>query len=474
MTNSLSSFFAQCDEHPDRVAIIDGAGGSVTFGELARRSLGHAARWQQVGLAKGQRVLLAVPLGIELYECLAALWHSGAVVVLPEPAMGLRGVYHAVRATGPDWVLTRGALQAIGWTLPGLWRVPRLSVGPLTQGAEPPFTPHDTDERDAALISFTSGSTGAPKAIVRSHRLLAAQNASVQDLLAAQETPSVDLVCFPVFVLANLAAGNTSVLPRWNVRRHDRAQPQTIARQVEDHKIRRLLIPPAICETIIPFAQELELKAILTGGGPVYPDVVARLQTASPETNVISVYGSTEAEPIAHISTGALLEADWQDMQSGAGLLAGEICQAAKVRIVDDEILVTGDHVNKGYLNPEHDASTKQVFDGEIWHRTGDAGRIDSDGRLWLLGRLEARSQGLFPFAIETAARTWPGVRRAAFLAGNAGPVLAIEGEVGHEAIWQRNAEQLGRLTVRSISRIPLDRRHRSKVDYRALNARLR
>jgi hypothetical protein len=75
------------------------------------------------------------------------------------------------------------------------------------------------------------------------------------------------------------------------------------------------------------------------------------------------------------------------------------------------------------------DAANKVLLDGEIWHRTGDAGRRNDSGRLWLLGRKEAEAGALYPFQVEVAARFWPGVHRAALVPAGAGAGLAIEGD---------------------------------------------
>jgi acyl-coenzyme A synthetase/AMP-(fatty) acid ligase len=68
------------------------------------------------------------------------------------------------------------------------------------------------DAGDLALISFTSGTSGAPKAIPRSHGFLAAQHRAIAPMLDSSAA-EVDLVAFPVFVLINIASGRTSVLP---------------------------------------------------------------------------------------------------------------------------------------------------------------------------------------------------------------------------------------------------------------------
>ena len=99
MANLLHHFATAVSNHPDRVAIIDGKGRAISFVALRTRAEGFAIYWHSLGVRKGDNVLIAMPLGIDLYASLAALWSLGATVVLPEPVMGLAGLRHAARTT---------------------------------------------------------------------------------------------------------------------------------------------------------------------------------------------------------------------------------------------------------------------------------------------------------------------------------------------------------------------------------------
>lgn len=463
----LDIFLSRVERHPDRPAIVDGAGRATTYAGLERRSGDLARGWQRAGIGSGDRVVIALPVDADLYASLAALWRLGAVAVFPEPALGLAGLRHAARATRPRAFLAAGCYRGLGLIVPELTATPlklRLEAGP---GTASPWVHLEPDH--PALISFTSGSTGRPKAIVRSHGFLDAQNAALQGLLAPDRDHVTDLVAFPVFVLANLALGVTSVLPAWRLKRPDRADPITIACQIASHGIRRALLPPVVAETLSRVPGAAGLATILTGGGPIYPDLLARFAGTAPRTDVVAVYGSTEAEPIAHLNAREITPADWADMRNGAGLLAGAPVPEVRLRLVEEEITVTGRHVNKGYLDPADDASAKLRLDGDTWHRTGDIGRLDGRGRLWLQGRRDGRACGLHPFPVEAAARLWPGVVRAALAEKDGRAVLAVEGDAACLAAWRKSASRLGDIRVVALPRIPLDRRHRSKVDYPAL-----
>nr|WP_296714929.1 AMP-binding protein [Rhodoblastus sp.] len=242
---------------------------------------------------------------------------------------------------------------------------------------------------------------------------------------------------------------------------------------LERRKVARLLIPPAICERLAASRFPSSVRAILTGGGPVYPDLIRRLMARVPEAH--AVYGSTEAELIAHIAASEITTSDWETMDAGQGILAGDPAARTLIRIIDDEIQVSGPHVNKSYLDRTQDASTKAIgADGVVWHRTGDSGRVDADGRLWLLGRIDARVAGLFAFGVEAAARLWAGVRQVALCPGcNGAAILAIVGDAAQEDDWRARAHYLGIEKVVILDEMPLDRRHGSKVDYAKLKQRI-
>jgi acyl-CoA synthetase (AMP-forming)/AMP-acid ligase II len=223
------------------------------------------------------------------------------------------------------------------------------------------------------------------------------------------------------------------------------------------------------------------------------------LHAIAPQATITAVYGSTEAEPIAHIDLTEIAADDFTRMQTGAGLLAGRPVDAITLRILPDrwgtpltelstalppdqigEIVVTGSHVLRGYLNGTGDSETKIRVGNQVWHRTGDAGYLDATGRLWLMGRCSARitdTRGtLYPFAVEAAAQAIDGIARAALIAHAGARLLAIE-------LDRRSNEDASRIesdvhrtlawaqldSIVRLDTIPVDRRHNAKVDYVAL-----
>jgi len=268
----------------------------------------------------------------------------------------------------------------------------------------------------------------------------------------------------------------------------------------------RITASPAFFEQLAAHGQATgttlpSLRKLYTGGAPVFPRLLDAMTKLAPQAAVVAVYGSTEAEPIAHIAREEMAEDDLAAMRAGRGLLAGRPVPEVKLRIVRDrwgsprhamtrmefesefmpagaagEIVVTGAHVLPGYLGGVGDEETKFRVDGEVWHRTGDAGLLDEQGRLWLLGRCAARifdARGeLYPFTVECVAMTFAQVRRAAAMAHTGRRLLAVEvtGAAPDLAVQLRTATAWAQIDeVRFVEALPVDKRHNAKIDYPAL-----
>ena len=468
--NLVEAFLAQVEARPDAAAIIAPDGRVTTYAELARASNTRARAWARAGIGAGDVVLIARGVSVELYETLLAVFRLGAVAMFPEPAAGLKGLRLAVEAAQPKAVAT----TALGHVIRFGFRELRALKGlpdPGDDDVGEDVLAHLPDEAPA-LITFTSGSTGRPKGIVRSAAFLMLQHELLEHVRRTKPG-DVDLISLPVFILSNLAAGAASVIPAGKLTRPAKLDGARLRAQMAACGVNRIVAPPAVVARIVEGAAMPKLEAIFTGGGPVFPNLMRAAAKAAPNAEIHAVYGSTEAEPIAHVQIADIAEADWAAMASGGGLLAGKPIAEISVELRDHEVFVAGPHVNRGYLDARDDASTKSEHNGVLWHRTGDAARIDEQGRLWLRGRREAASGGLFPFAVETAALSWPGVKRAALLAGSPRAKLALEGDGLDTAEMQRRAGAMGAIDAVIVKEVPLDKRHNSKIDYGRLKAML-
>lgn len=504
-------------EHPDLPALIDrksNADRVVTFRELAQRVSSGAAYLQSLGLKKSQTVLVFQPVSIELYEILLSAFHAGLRVMLADPSAGSKFISLCCQRSMPDAFFGPWKAHAFRFAVPELRKVkvkirsdtwfprthPWKTTGALSHITEVP-------SNHPALITFTSGSTGIPKAAVRTHEFLLAQHHALSEAMDFQPE-EIDLITLPVFVLANLASGMTSVLADTDLGKPGSPNHAAILRQCETFAVTRCAASPAFFEALsgnLP-----QFKKIFTGGAPVFPDLLHRMSESLPHAEIFSVYGSTEAEPISHLPAKAYDSKLREITRQGGGLCVGEITKQLELKIITNhsgeklarldpsafltilrnhnelgEIIVSGRHVLTGYLDGLGDEETKIHVDGKIWHRTGDAGWIDSQDRVWLLGRASEMLvpfpslQGLpeealrYPFAIECAIREIaPHIRTAAL--NHNGLRTLVVGELSPNPEIDAVATKLGIETIIRMKRIPLDRRHNAKIDYPVLRMMLK
>ncbi|HEX8569322.1 MAG TPA: AMP-binding protein, partial [Caulobacteraceae bacterium] len=382
--NLVEAFLEHAEARPDAPALIGPDGRVITYADLARLSAARAAAFARAGIGVGDVVLIARGVSPDLYAALLAVFRLGAVAMFPEPAAGLKGLAIAIDAARPKALVAGPKARALR-PFTSLRRLPVLPEPPGGGRAAGPLAATSADT--PALITFTSGSTARPKGIVRTAGFLRLQH-EIIETLRRTEPGHVDLISLPVFILSNLLAGAASVIPAGNLRRPAALRGAALRAQMARHAVNRVLAPPAVCARLVDGGATLPgVEAVFTGGGPVFPNLLHALKRAARQAAIHAAYGSTEAEPIAHVEYDQITDADWAGMSSGSGLLAGLPVPEIRAEIRNHEIQVSGPHVNGGYLDPADDATTKVNRDGRLWHRTGDAGRFDEHGRLWLLGR---------------------------------------------------------------------------------------
>jgi acyl-CoA synthetase (AMP-forming)/AMP-acid ligase II len=511
-------FVAQVRSRPEAVALIDARGGGerrLTYAEFGHEVAAATAWLEAQGVRRGQAALVFVPVSADLYVALLALFRLGVVALLVDPGAGPEHLEHCCNRWPPDVLLAVPRAHLLRLRSAELRRIPlKVSVGGWVPGArrwpagrrsQGWDTGVEIVPEDPALVTFTSGTTGQPKAAVRSHGFLLAQHRVLAPHLAL-EPGEVDLATLPVFTLANLASGVTTVLPDFDLRRPGAVEGAAIAGAIERFAVTRITASPAFFERLTGHVAATgrrlpTLRKLFTGGAPVFPRVLAALQAAAPQARVAAVYGSTEAEPIAHVEAGEVASIAGDSRPAGCGLLAGRPVPEIRLRVLRDrwgeprgamdaaqlaaevvpigevgEIVVAGEHVLRGYLGGVGNEETKFSVDGEIWHRTGDAGILDERGRVWLLGRCAARiddARGrLYPLAAESVAMAVPEVKRAAFVAHAGRRHLVVEADDAADDLRTRLAGALAWAHVDAITRVdtlPVDRRHNAKVDYAAL-----
>lgn len=513
--NLLERLQPQLASRPEQPALVSSRRGRdevMIYGELAGRVAAAADRLARAGIGKGDRVVILGALTPSLYVGLLGIFHRGAAAVVFDPSAGRDHVTRCVERVRPKAFLGSPKAQLLRVISPAVRRIPvHLWLGSITKASEEgrPFSPEEISDSAEALLTFTSGSTGQPKCLVRTHGFLLAQNEILRRHLRLVPGET-DLATLPVFVLANLAAGLTTVLPEADLRKPGAIDPEPVLAQCNRLGATRTAASPAFLERLLDAHDSSGLqkfRSIYTGGAPVFPGLLQRLFAAAPTARIEAVYGSSEAEPIAHLEAGELDSATLNKVRQGGGLPAGQPIPEIDLRIIPDqwgrsigpfcvtefdrltlgagaigEIVVAGPHVLPGYLDGVGNEETKFKVDGSVWHRTGDAGCLDADGRLWLHGRCAARindARGvLYPFAVEAALADSGPTRRCAFIARDNKRWLVLETRDPRatkegQRLLREQLQWAGLDRIVVLDAIPVDARHNAKIDYPALRRAL-
>lgn len=525
-------------DFPDKAALVhpDGAAGpdgrphyrTVSYGELQETVEELAHGLARAGITRGTRTILMAPPGPELFALLFALFRTGAVPVIVDPGMGLRRMLHCYRTVGAEAFIgppLAHLVRLLGRRTFADVRVPvtlgrnRLGGGHtltrLRAAPGPRSAPAAVGPDDLLMIGFTTGSTGPAKGVEYTHRT-ALSIARQIETAHGRTRADTSLVTLPFYGVLDLVYGSTVVLAPLHPGKVAKADPALITDALDRFAVTTMFASPALLRGL---AEHLTarphplpaLRCVVSGGAPVPAAVVGALRTVlDAEARVHVTYGATEALPIASIESAEILGEARKRSMEGAGTCVGPPVPGILLRIapVTDgplgpavpgrglpegqvgEILVAGGSVSPRYHGaPRPDPLHKvhePLSDGteRVWHRTGDLGRLDAEGRLWFCGRktqqVRTTHRDLHTVRCEGVFNAHPLVRRSALVgvgpAGRQHPVVCVETVEGAQPEdWDRLTAELRALAGAHSATVglqeflrhpdfPVDIRHNAKI----------
>ena len=518
---------------PKTLALVDKKSGrSLTFEQLRDELDRTSSALRLAGLKPGDRAALFVATGIEFFVLVNACFQAGVVPVLIDPGMGAKNVLNCVREQQPVGLIGvlkaqllravfRGAFASVrtqvlvgGGFFPGAKSLDRLKAA-VTE----PASLHEPAATEVAAVLYTSGSTGSPKGVLYTHGMLAGQATAIRDMFHIQPG-EVDVACFLPFGLFSVAMGMTAVFPDMDFRFPAKAKPEHIFAALQGAT--SAFASPALWEPFSRYLaeQKLELKGvkrILTAGAPVRPQLHERLLAHLPDGDVFTPYGATEALPVAFMNGRAVLAETAKLTREGKGTCVGALAPDVAVKIIgitDDaiatmsaarelpvgeigEIIVRGPCVTRAYDDAhserarEANAKSKIADDTTpegFWHRMGDCGYFDPQGRLWFCGRkahrVETSHGTLHSIPVEAVAEEERAARVAFVGLGPRGqqagvvifevvgvkPRLAPDWEATTLASLRKRVGSEGlHAALLHFGPLPVDRRHNAKLEREAL-----
>ena len=501
-----------------------------------------AAGLKTAGIGPGSRVSLMVPPGVDLTVALYACLRLGAVVVVADAGLGTRGLSRAVKGATPDVLIgidkALAAARALGWA------ARRISVHELPAGrrrllgvesslaalartasertgaAGSAATSQPGPDSPAAVL-FTSGSTGPAKGVLYTHRQLAAMRDTVAQTFGIR--PGQRLVAgFAPFALLGPALGTVSVTPAMDVTAPRTLTARALADAAAAIDATVVFASPAALRNVVATRGGLTTEGtaalgsvdlLLSAGAPVPEALLAEVQQLVPRASLHTPYGMTEALPVTDISLeqiqAAAADADAGTMTgAGNGVCVGWPVHGTRVAVIPlapdgtapgsvpvtdagitGEILVSAPHVKDAY---DRLWLTQELSSGPAgWHRTGDVGHFDVQGRLWVEGRLAhvvtAPGGVVTPVGPEQAIEGVDGVRMAAVVGvGPAGtqavaavvetvPPASKAGLAGADLAGKvRAAARSAGVSVAAVLVVPAqptDIRHNAKIDRTRLSS---
>ncbi|MFN2616167.1 MAG: AMP-binding protein [Thermoleophilaceae bacterium] len=379
----------------DREAFAELDGDRITFAELWERAARVAGGLRASNVQPGDRVAIRMLNSVDWCVAFYGIVMAGAVAV----PINTRLVENEVA----DLIYDSGAKLTV------------LSDRPLPDGK--PFVAEDQAPDDLTAIFYTSGTTGAPKGAMMTHANLLA---SVESGLRTADTPAGGefrgLASVPMFhimgcahqVILNCQVGAPlSILPAFDVK--------SAMRAVREHGVDRLVGVPTMFWLLLdhPEFGKLDSRgigAILYGGAPIAPELIARLREAFPNAGLRNGFGLTETS-----GSGTLLPDAYADSHPHS---VGFPAPVMDVDLLDPdeesgigELLMRGPNVVSGYWNKPRETD-QTLIDG--WLRTGDMARIDEDGLIEIVDRkkdmVSRGGEKVFCVEVENALTAHPSV----------------------------------------------------------------
>ena len=506
--------------HDDGIAVVEmadeGIRRSLTWRELHDKVHNLAAGLADLGVGPGDRVALLVPPGLDLSAVLYACWRMGAVVVVVDAGLGVRGMGTALRSADPDYLISipKGLLAARTLRWPGR----RISVADLSTAqmrslgvvatlpeieargasAPPPVAPSDSD---VAAIAFTSGATGPAKGVVYRHRQLQAQRKALMEAYQIMRSDRL-VAAFAPFSLFGPAMGIPSVVPDMDVTSPATLDAAALAEAALAVDATLVFASPSAIRNVLATSGSLSLeekeafasvRLLLSAGAPVPADLLRSAADLMPNAEPHTPYGMTEVLPVADISLEEIDAAG-----SGRGVCVGKPLDSVEVAIapvdtsgrtsmqltvepdVLGEVCIRAAHMKEAYDRlwvTQHASATPRG-----WHRSGDVGHFDAAGRLWVEGRLvhtiSAADGVITPLWLEQRFASVDGVAAAAAVGiGPHGDQRVVAIVVPHERVGKpqlaaleladaiRATVDVDVVAVFVVPELPVDKRHNAKVD---------
>ena len=424
-------------ERPEATALTDPQR-ELNFAELSAETDRFAGALADLGVDPGERVALYLPNSTAFLAAYFGAMKRGAI---PFPInMRFEGeeIQYVLEDAGASAVVTHGQFADVIDSL-DVDSLEHLIVADgedghsytdLVQTSEPIAAVHPRKQDELAELVYTSGTTGRPKGVRHTHGNLSANAHGLISYMGWTHRESTLTVC-PCFHVSGLnvsstpfvvAAAENHLLPQWD--------PETALSVMAERSVTYVFLIPTMVIDLLRFdgLEEYDLSALETigvGGSPMPKERIEAVEETF-DVTLLEGYGMTETTPLAAINRP-------DQAVYNAGSIGPVAEQVVDVRIEDPntgepvdtgekgELLWHGDTVTPGYYNlPEKNEEAFVEQAGKRWLRSGDIGRMDEDGHLFVEDRIDdmliSGGENVYPREIEDVIYELDGVTEAAVI----------------------------------------------------------
>lgn len=507
-----------------KIGIVEAQSGrKMSFAELNTSAKHYASYLHENGVEAGDRVMLMVKPSADFISLTFGLFHIGAPVILIDPGMGYKNLLRCIAKVQPDYMI--GMPQAIffkklfhnsfksvrkSFSCGSWFNITGKDIRKEAQRSSRDVEVYAPKDESLAAIIFTTGSTGPPKGVRFEHSIFSSQLQYIKNYYGIS-ADDVDLPGFPLFALFSTALGACAIIPDMDPTKPAQVNPMKFVNAIKTYGVTYSFGSPAIWHVVSNYCAQKKitcktLKKVLMAGAPVPGNLIKRVYGLMPEGGQIyTPYGATESLPIVSIEGREIINHTWSKTAKGHGTCVGRALPGIEVEIIEvseqpftsydrcmkkpvneiGEIIVKGKVVSKAYENNESETTLSKIPDKVgFWHRIGDMGYLDDQGRLWFCGRkahrVHTQSGFMHTIPCEAIINEHPHVYRSALVGidtsdGFEEPAIIVEREPGAELGHKELLAEIKQLAAAHPltqavkyflihSSFPVDIRHNAKI----------
>ena len=483
MSLVVDKFYAVCSTYRDKTAFIYEKKGKLvekTFTEIEKEVDSVAAYLRQRGVHSGDKLLAFSTPSYELCVFMLASMSIGASILYVDFWAKQDRLKNAFEQYRPNHILVSKATTKIRFLFREIYTIKNILYVDK-EIAEHTYdlcsnTREDISEDTPALITLTTGSTGAPKAAIRTHSQLHEQLMLVCNNMDVENKDEYVLTTSYMYVFSNLLNGFTTVLPRLNLGRSSSAKLDRKLSVFTSLPITTIVTTPDFCLSVSN--RFSKLRRVYIGGAILTINEAQKIRIKFKPSDIIYIYGATECNLI----TVTNLDDFINELREHSASVLGEAVKGVQIRTNEKfEIMVSGKAMLDKYLT-DRDLTNKETDDSQtLWHKTGDAGEL-RDGKLFYYGRCDKKlpfAENLYSSQLEQRICVHFGsVEKCAVCSDKQDPTKIWIFVVGTDKkslnisdICSYILEQIpsAHPIVKRLSKMPCDVKHHTKINYKAL-----